>query len=324
MRRHELGAMSTSGFHLTCFRFTLAPREEIRLPRMNKGITLRGAFGSSFRSLVCVHGMASCDECQMHPTCPYGFIFSPRVPEGAERLRLNRDIPRPFVIKPPLEERQVFEPGDHLCFDLVIVGKAVQFFPYFLVSFRNLGERGIGVGRGRFDISKVEALDANGDLEAVMAKGDPMVRVPEKTIGLADAPPPPTERVRVDFLTPILLKKEDQWARPSFGVLMRRLRDRIQALSYFYCGEALAMDFRSFGERADKVRTPYEDLHWIEENRYSKHRDLKHTLKGWVGTVTYEGDMEDFWPFLWMGQYVHVGKAAVFGQGWYRVVPEGE
>lgn len=320
--RDELLWSEPKAFHVTHFRFTLSPKETIRLPRFNKGITLRGAFGSSFRSLVCVHRTLSCPECQVQPTCPYGYIFSPRVPENAERLRLNRDIPRPFVIKPPLEGRQVFEPGDNLSFDLVIVGRAVQLLPYFLVSFRNLGERGIGVGRGKFEISKVEALDAHGHAETVMTQGDPMVRVPERTVSLRDLPPAPSGPIRVDFLTPVLLKKENQWARPAFGVLMRRLRDRIHSLSYFYCGEALEMDFQSFGERADQIRTSFERLRWIEEIRYSKHRELKHTLKGWMGTARYEGEMEEFWPFLWLGQYVHVGKAAVFGQGWYRVVPE--
>jgi len=315
-------ASHLKSFHLSHLRFTLSPRETIRLPRLNKGITLRGAFGSSFRSLVCVHRTLSCDKCEMHPSCPYGYIFSPRVPEESERLRLNRDIPRPFVIKPPLEEKQLFQPGDQLSFDLIIVGKAAKLLPYFLVSFRNLGERGIGVGRGRFEISKVEALDARGQRETIMTEGDPMVKVPEKTLTLSDAPPAPSGPLRLDFLTPVLLKRENQWAQPTFGVLMRRLRDRIHSLSYFYCGEVLEMDFQSFGEKADQVRSHFECLHWVEETRYSKHRDLRHTLKGWMGRVRYEGEIRDFWPFLWLGQYVHVGKAAVFGQGWYRVVSE--
>lgn len=310
-------------FYLFHYRFTLSPREPIRLARMNKGITLRGAFGSSLRSLICADRTASCETCRLHPNCPYGYIFAPKVPEDAQRLRLNRDIPRPFVIKPPLGERQLYEPGDSLCFDLVIVGKACQLLPYFLISFRNLGERGIGVNRGRFEILKVEALDAYGDVDLVMRAADPMVRVPEKSISLADLPPPPARRVRVEFLTPVLLKSQGVWVRPTFGPLFRRLRDRIHALSYFYCQTPLAMDFKLLGERAEEITVIGESLRWVEENRYSKFRDLRHTLKGWVGTVMYEGEIELFWPFLWLGQYLHVGKAAVFGQGWYRLASEG-
>jgi hypothetical protein len=83
------------------------------------------------------------------------------------------------------------------------------------------------------------------------------------------------------------------------------------------------LDFRAFGEDADRIKTTGEKLRWVEENRYSKRRDLKHTLKGYVGSVAFEGALAPFMPILRMGQYVHVGKAAVFGQGWYVVERRG-
>ncbi len=311
--------MTVSGFYVSHFRFTLMPREAIRLPRMNKAITLRGAFGTSFRSLVCVDRKAECDRCMVRPTCPYGFIFAPQVPPDAERLRLNRDIPRPFVIKPPLDSKEVYPAGDPLAFDMVLVGRAREFLPYFLVSFRELGERGIGVSRGRFEIASVDALDARGQTEKVMEAGDPMVRVSGCRIGFDDTPLLNARRIEVRFLTPMLIKHEGKWVKPTFGPLMRRIRDRVQALSCFYCGEAMDMDFRAYGDSADTVASMDEDFHWVEESRYSKHRDLKHDLKGYVGSVTFEGELGTFLPLLWMGQHVHVGKAAAFGQGWYRL-----
>lgn len=312
-------SLDLATFYLSHFRFILSPKEPIHLSRMNKGITLRGAFGSSLRSLICADRTASCETCSLHAQCPYGFIFAPRIPEDAQRLRLNRDIPRPFVIKPPLEDRQLYEPGDSLCFELVVIGNAIQLLPYFLISFRNLGEQGIGVNRGRFEIFKVEAVDAHGNADVVMTAKDSTVKVPQKSIGLADIPASPPRRVRVDFLTPVLLKYQGQWVRPTFGALFKRLRDRIHALSYFYCQTPLAIDFKLLGEKAEKISVISESLRWKEENRYSRFRELQHTLKGWVGTVIYEGEIEVFWPFLWMGQYIHVGKAATFGQGWYKV-----
>jgi hypothetical protein len=308
-------------FTVSCYRFTLSPREAIRLPRVNKGITLRGAFGTAFRSLVCADRRAHCDQCLLHSTCPYGFVFAPQVPANAERLRLNRDIPRPFVIKPPLDGKVLYRPGENLAFDLMLVGKAGDFLPYFLVSFRELGERGIGVGRGRYEIEQVEAIGHNGASQLIYHRSDPVVRTADLPIrwdgplGRSEIPP----KVRVRFLTPVLLKQGGQWVKPCFGALMKRLRDRIQALSYFYCGETLDMDFQRFGEAADRVASFFHELRWVEEHRRSRQRDIKHSLKGYVGTVSYEGDLEPFWPFLRMGEYLHVGKAAVFGQGWYRI-----
>ncbi|MBW2065318.1 MAG: CRISPR system precrRNA processing endoribonuclease RAMP protein Cas6 [Deltaproteobacteria bacterium] len=302
-------------------RFTLEPEDFIRLPRMNKGITLRGAFGTALRKLVCAERRASCDSCRIHEACPYGVVFSPRVPEEAKRLRLNRDIPRPFVIKPPLDGKETYEPGEPVCFDLVLVGNCRNLFPYVIVSFNELGKKGIGAGRGRFRIGQVECLDGSGGVQPVMEAGDNLVHTPQREIHLGQAPDLKEGRVRVRFLTPVLLKEGGKWVRPTFGALIKRVRDRINALSYFYGEKPLEMDFKSFGERAEAVRTVSQDLRWAEERRYSKHRDLTHKLKGYVGETIYEGELEEFWPLLWLGQYLHVGKAAAFGQGWYEVGP---
>ncbi len=312
--------MTNEGFYLTHLRLTLRPKEEIRLSRMNKGITLRGAFGEELRRLVCSQRQAACGACAVRSQCPYAVVFSPVVPEDAERLRLNRDIPRPFVIKPPLASKERYQKGEPLSFEVVLVGRSLDLLPYVVLSFHGLGGRGIGMGRGRFDIWTIEALDGTGGSETLMKAGNPMVKFPQKTIRFSDLPPSPRFSVRVDFLTPVLLKHQDQWSRPLFGILMKRLRDRLNALAYFYCGKALHMDFQSFGARAERdVELVHEDLDWVQEVRHSRSRDLDHRLKGWVGHVVYQGQFDEFWPLLWMGQYVHVGKAAAFGQGWYKV-----
>jgi hypothetical protein len=79
------------------------------------------------------------------------------------------------------------------------------------------------------------------------------------------------------------------------------------------------MDFRAFGEMADRIHTIYEDLRWIEEDRFSRYREIKHTLKGYMGSLIFHGKLAPFLLLLQMGQFIHVGKAAVFGQGWYRI-----
>jgi hypothetical protein len=133
-----------SNFTLSHVRFTLLARDRIRIPRTNKGITLRGGFGTAFRSLVCVDRQATCDSCRMAGACPYALIFSPTVPPEAERLRLNRDIPRPFVIKPRIGAGELFEAGETFPFDMVLVGKAREFFPYFFCVSKSLAKWGWG------------------------------------------------------------------------------------------------------------------------------------------------------------------------------------
>jgi CRISPR/Cas system endoribonuclease Cas6 (RAMP superfamily) len=59
---------------------------------------------------------------------------------------------------------------------------------------------------------------------------------------------------------------------------------------------------------------------WVESSRYSRRRAVTHDLSGFVGAVSFEGELEMFLPYLKLGEYLHVGKNAVFGNGWYEIV----
>jgi hypothetical protein len=128
-------------------------------------------------------------------------------------------------------------------------------------------------------------------------------------------------RITLRFLTPTLWKADGlQARRPIFGVIAKRLRDRINALSYFYCGAGLDIDFKAFGDAAEKVKTISDSTGWVESSRYSRRRAVSHDLSGFVGQVTFEGGIGMFLPYLKLGEYLHVGKNAVFGNGWYEIL----
>ncbi|MCI5124675.1 MAG: CRISPR system precrRNA processing endoribonuclease RAMP protein Cas6, partial [Candidatus Electrothrix sp. AR5] len=44
-------------------------------------------------------------------------------------------------------------------------------------------------------------------------------------------------------------------------------------------------------------------------------------LRGFLGTVDFApSDPELFWPFLWLGQWLHIGKQASKGFGRYQLL----
>lgn len=110
-------------FSLQHFRFHLEPKGTLRMPAYNKGNVIRGGFGSIFRRIVCHQNCVTPETCDLRFVCPYTAVFNPFVPEDSEKISKNRDIPRPFVIKPPLETKETYLPGEQLSFDLVVVGK---------------------------------------------------------------------------------------------------------------------------------------------------------------------------------------------------------
>ena len=46
-------------------------------------------------------------------------------------------------------------------------------------------------------------------------------------------------------------------------------------------------------------------------------------MGGFVGSITFEGDLKGFLPFLLLGEYIHMGKGTSFGLGKYEIMWPG-
>ena len=316
-------------FSLGHFRFHVAPKAPLHMPAYNKGNVIRGGFGSTFRRIVCHANCREPETCDLRNVCPYTAVFQPFVPEGSEKISKNRDIPRPFVIKPPLEMKETYLPGERLSFDVVLIGKVKDYLPYFIVTFKELSQAGLGRNRSPVELRAVGHVGSDGIEVPVYTRQDNLVRPPAEAISWTDLcathisnnGTANVTRLTLRFLTPTMLKVDRmQVRRAAFGPIAKRLRDRINALSYFYCGKGLEIDFKAFGEQAEGIKTVSDSTRWVESARHSRRRGVTHDLSGFVGEVSFEGDLAPFLPYLKLGEYVHVGKNAVFGNGWYRIV----
>ncbi|MCL4423881.1 MAG: CRISPR system precrRNA processing endoribonuclease RAMP protein Cas6 [Firmicutes bacterium] len=132
-----------SELRVATYRLKLVLEQGAYLP-FYKGSTFRGGFGSVFRQMVCSQGRLNCQECLLNDRCPYSYIFETTVPEDSPVLRNQEEIPRPYIIEPSLDGRTYYAAGEELTFHLILIGQAIEFLPYFLVTFRELGKQGIG------------------------------------------------------------------------------------------------------------------------------------------------------------------------------------
>ena len=144
-------------FRLAKFRFTVCAKEHIRFPSY-KGSAFRGGFGYAFKRVVCVIKGKECDDCLLKQKCIYSYIFETPPPQDTEMLRLYPKVPHPFVIEPPVTEKQSFEAGEEISFHLILIGNAIDYIPYFIYTFTELGKQGIGQGRGKYDLLHVEGI----------------------------------------------------------------------------------------------------------------------------------------------------------------------
>jgi len=95
---------------------------------------------------------------------------------------------------------------------------------------------------------------------------------------------------------------------------------------------ALLMEFHAgltdWGEAAKRIShlsqslTDTQDLHWFDWTRYSSRQQQEMTLGGVLGRWTLHGDstaIAEITPWLWLGQWLHVGKNASMGLGGYQL-----
>ena len=75
-------------------------------------------------------------------------------------MRKYKAAPHPFIIEPPLERKRIYKPEEEFQFGLTLIGRAIDYLPYFIYTFEELGRMGIGKGKSGYDLISVES---NGD-----------------------------------------------------------------------------------------------------------------------------------------------------------------
>jgi CRISPR/Cas system endoribonuclease Cas6 (RAMP superfamily) len=63
-------------------------------------------------------------------------------------------------------------------------------------------------------------------------------------------------------------------------------------------------------------------LRWLDWTRYSSRQQQEMTLGGAVGTWRFTAPADTLaalWPWLWLGQWLHIGKNATMGMGGYTM-----
>ncbi|MGQ9558482.1 MAG: CRISPR system precrRNA processing endoribonuclease RAMP protein Cas6 [Desulfurispora sp.] len=319
-------------FRLARYEMVLAAGEEGLLLPPYKGSTLRGGFGRAFRHVVCAHRSGQCPSCPIKEDCPYAYIFETAPPPGAAALSNYEAVPRPFVLEPLLEERTCYAPGEELCFQLVLMGRAIDYLPYFAVSFRQLGRIGMGKGKRHFYLRAIRGVNpVSGARTLVYSAAQPLqapgahaVSWQQLVEGCLSPAAGRVNRVRLRFMTMTRLKHAGRFVeRVDFHVLVRNLLRRVSALAYFHHGFAWREDFAALIRRAMDVQLVRDECRWVDWQRYSARQDSKINLGGVVDLVEYSGELGEFLPLLLLGQHIHVGKACVFGMGQYRLeLPE--
>jgi hypothetical protein len=314
-------------FRAAVFELSLAAGEQgLDMPPY-KGSTLRGGFGSAFRKIVCTGHQKQCKGCLLIPSCPYAYVFETAPVPGGKALRNYDDVPRPFIFEPPLTRKTCYESGEMLVFNLILIGKAIDYLPYFLVAFQELGRMGIGRGRKPFTLEKVEAAHPiTGEKKLIFDCTEGKIYnldLAVSGIEIMETEEPQNDKLTVLYETMTRIKHNGHFAYPlEFHILVRGLLRRISSFYVFHHGEEWNVDYSGIIHQAQSVERIEDTTQWVDWERYSNRQQTRMNLGGVVGEVTYHGDIAPFGPILKLGEIVHVGKACTFGMGKFRLAVE--
>ena len=317
----------------------------------HQGSAIRGSLFHAMRRRFCGNRKADeCAACPLVAACPVATLVSTLKP-GSVR---GRDVPRPFTVQPPLpgegghpvedERGRLFfryRQGERFEFGLTLYAQALQLFPYVVLTAKTFEEGGIGRrverddGRWRRGVLTIREVWAEnpltGERQPVIESGDDMVQIPDAPITHAQVckfasmqvGKSASGRVAIRFLTPTRIIERGRLLKPHqfrFKPLFQRLLDRLEALSRDFSDTKLEVDFPALVKAAEGVRVVDNRLWWEELRSYSTRQRKDTPTSGLLGTVELEAD--DWRPFLrWLvwGQFVHVGKDATKGNGWYEL-----
>ena len=312
-------------FKFAKFRFYLHPLEKIYLPRY-KGSALRGGFGNIFKKTVCMNNRRECNECILQEKCVYSYIFETPLPQNLlekSKFKIKRP-PHPYVFEPPIVSQMEYAPGEELIFNLILIGRGIEYLPYFIFIFEELGKRGIGKGKGKYKLTGVDNEEGERIYESGKLSDNFKISSLQDIINECNFREKVNHKqIKIKFLTPVrIILGGELTTKLDFNLFITNLLRRISWLSIVHCNEELEFDYKRFIAYTNGVKTKARNVEWYDWERYSSRQDTRMKLGGFMGNITFEGDLEEFLPFIKLGEYIHIGKQTSFGLGKYEIVGE--
>lgn len=300
------------------YRFDMCVTKTICWPDY-AGSAIRGAIGRALRKTACMTHRPTCPECMLYRTCPYSVLFESAPPEEHVLQKFSQ-IPHPYVVEAPAWGRHASEPGEAFSFHMVLIGRALHQLPLIIFAVQRAfaGE----VAKGSAELVSVN-VEVNGTYQTVYGAAQRSVVEHPKTVTLPDFPEP--QNVTLCFATPLRLQNNGRnigIREIEPGTLLNALVRRIGLLMEFHARK-IEPDYSRLSALARGIRCENQ-LRWQNWSRYSSRQDQKIRLGGVVGNFTLFDVPAELQTFLYLGQWTHLGKSAVFGLGKYKLLNKNQ
>ncbi|GAB4403115.1 MAG: hypothetical protein OHK0048_21670 [Rhodoferax sp.] len=270
---------------------------------------------------------------------------------GSRRPQQFSALPNAYVIEPPTPGARTLQAGDALEFGIVLIGPALQQSALVLLALQRALARGLTAQRSPCALQAVDWIAPDGSAQRVWCAQSPrlldhpaqlhwLVNAIESEVARADSSSATSQfslrhlssgsgsnagSISLHLHTPLRLQHQGH-ALPASKLdartLLIHLTRRVRLVAQYHAG-ITGLDAAA-GAAIDAAATLQDDkaLRWMDWTRYSSRQQQEMTLGGVLGRWTLHGTpdaLAQIHPWLWLGQWLHVGKNATMGLGAYTL-----
>lgn len=296
------------------YEFVFLAEDEIKLPPFPVKV-LHGAFGNALKnSDVCVMPDLpdkECKGCGLRNECDYTFLFK-NYRDPPPLLEGKQNLPGSVIFKLGRQQAYISTPAHHhLNIHLNLIGHANDRLPRVIDTMCRLGENRLSEKRLRL----VEVYqNRQGYLpRLVWLNGEFKKPAPTQVIPVPVMP----ENIMIRFVTPYQPGGSARNQPFDIRYYLRSIIKRLALLQDLYGDQVSApIDFQALRRVTDNARLTHNELYWYEPKGgagYGNSGVLGHVGLAMTG-------LELVWPWLYQGQFFHVGSRNSYGLGEYAVV----
>uniref|UniRef100_UPI0040565A2A CRISPR system precrRNA processing endoribonuclease RAMP protein Cas6 n=1 Tax=Candidatus Electrothrix sp. TaxID=2170559 RepID=UPI0040565A2A len=298
------------------YRFTFTARDHLTLPLFSDPLR-RSVFGLALHQQSCITPDADCADCMLGHQCDFAFFIKGLRPPEARMMRKVGTVPLPHIFHSDQCGAASIAPGGLFTHGLVLAGAACKRLSAVIRAMEKSGQLGFGSDRAKAELIQVSQVlpgsqrllrDRQGEVQEGVMEPMPVPSAPAA--------------LRLQFVTPYL--PSDTSFRPETLEISRLLMAvirRVSLLQYFYMGFPLEADFRAIKECAAQSEVIGIALRLHKTTCWSARQGRAVEFRGFLGTVDFTpAEPELFWPFLYLGQWLHIGKQASKGFGRYQLL----
>lgn len=223
----------------------------------------RSIIGFQLRKMYCIARTNVCPDCMFNATCVYGVIFESIVPKNNPALAGRDRISHPIIID---TDEFYGKETDKLVINIIFLGSAILYLPYFYNALLKGGESGVDRDRVTYQVSDIMEVSAAGkerslriDNQLIDTQIQPEIWEYKKNIVTKNP-----RRYMIDLVTPLRFKTDGHYARDLLdSEFARCLHRRTQVLCSQYGHNDFAGEYQFSGE-------------WAVTEKSLRWRDIKH------------------------------------------------